>query len=109
MFHHFANQQRLTNSIWDINGDQNEFISFIWISFLKSFPIINQSIYWTISWGTQVFIGFDPFIGLCEYYRLSYRLVEELHKRNIFGVGKGTWFPYGDFFGLLGEWDSPLF
>ena len=37
----FANQQRLTNSIWDINGDHNEFISSIWSSFLKSFPIIN--------------------------------------------------------------------
>ena len=37
----FANQQRLTNYIWDINGDHNEFISSIWSIFLKSFSIIN--------------------------------------------------------------------
>ena len=62
-FHNFANQQRFTNSIWDINGDQNEFISSIWSSFLKSFPIINQLICWAVDRGTQVFIA------LCKYYR----------------------------------------
>ena len=62
----------------------------IWKSFLKSYPIINQAIYWPIGHGIQLNIGIDPIVGIHEYYKLSRIQVAELHSKNIV-VLKQAW------------------
>lgn len=75
----------------------------MWRSLLKSFPLINQHLGWTVGRGTQVYVGIDPILGLGGDYKLSHDLISALHRFDIYVLKQASSLHISGFT----HWSSP--